>query len=89
MEYAPVIIPTLNRFNHLKRCLESLEQCSGAGYTAVYVGLDYPPSECYEEGWREVTSYLEYKKDNNRFRSFNVFQRSINFGIHAFIIVIT
>lgn len=26
IDYAPVVIPTLNRFDHFKRCLESLER---------------------------------------------------------------
>ena len=45
--YAPVIIVTLNRYEHFKRCLDSLEKCTGANKTDVYVGLDYPPSEKY------------------------------------------
>ena len=41
--YAPVIIPTLSRFEHFKRCWESLENCTGADKTEVFVALDYPP----------------------------------------------
>ncbi len=48
--YAPVLIPTLNRYEHFKRCLESLELCTGADKTDVYVGLDFPPSEKYHKG---------------------------------------
>lgn len=28
-QYAPVVIPTLNRYDHFKACLESLEKCRG------------------------------------------------------------
>ena len=55
--YAPVIILTLNRFEKFKKCLESLEACTGADKTDVYVSLDYPPSEKYVEGWKKIDSY--------------------------------
>lgn len=42
-QYAPVVIPTLNRYDHFKACLESLEKCK----TDVYVVLDFSPSEEY------------------------------------------
>ena len=60
-QYAPVWIPTLNRFEHFKRCLESLERCTGADKTDVYVGLDYPPSDKYVEGWKKIDAYLAEK----------------------------
>ena len=44
-EFAPVLIPTLNRYEHFKRCLESLERCTWAEKTDVYVALDFPPSD--------------------------------------------
>ena len=34
-KYAPIVIPTLNRYEHFKRCLESIERCTGAEYTDV------------------------------------------------------
>lgn len=61
MIYAPVLIPTLNRYDHLRRCLESLSRCSWAEYTDVFVALDYPPEqnrEKYEDGWRQNRAYL-------------------------------
>ena len=45
MIYSPVIITTLNRHEHFRQCLESLERCTDADKTNVYVALDYPPSE--------------------------------------------
>ena len=56
MKYAPVIIPTMNRYNHFYACLESLERCTGSEHTDVYVALDYPPSEKYVDGWKEDIS---------------------------------
>lgn len=83
MTYAPVIIPTLNRFTHFKRCIESLENCTGADKTDVYVGLDFPPSQKYEEGWRQIGEYLAIKQADNRFAKLVVFRREHNCGLHG------
>ena len=56
--FAPVLIPTLNRYEHLKRCVESLSRCTHAEKTELIIGLDYPPSEKYEEGWEKICEYL-------------------------------
>lgn len=83
--YAPVIIPTLNRYDHFRNCLESLEKCTGADNTEVYVGLDYPPSEKYVEGWRRINDYLLEKEKNNGFKSLFVRRREHNCGVgHAY-----
>lgn len=79
MKYAPVIIPTLNRFEHFKHCLESLESCTGAEFTDVYVALDYPPSEKYVEGWKKNNEYLRIKEKNNGFKSLVVYRRKENY----------
>ncbi len=76
---APVFITTLNREKHLKRLISSLKNNPLAGRTDVYVGLDYPPSEKYREGYEEVLAYLE-EGDFSDFRSFNVIKREENFG---------
>lgn len=81
MEHAPVLIPTLNRYDHFKRCLESLERCTGADMTVVYIGLDYPPSEKYIEGWRKIDRYLTEKELNNSFAKLIVKRRNHNLGI--------
>lgn len=79
--YAPVIIPTLNRFEHFQKCLESLEACTGSNRTEVYVGLDYPPSEKYIEGWKRIDDYLKQKEQSNKFLKFTVFRRTENCGV--------
>lgn len=56
--YAPVIIPTLNRFDHFRRLIESLARCTHANKTEVVIGLDYPPSEKYVEGYEKIKTYL-------------------------------
>ena len=83
-KYAPVIIPTLNRYEHFKRCLESLEKCTGAEYTDVYVALDYPPLDKYVEGWKKIGDYLFLKEKNNKFKNLFVIRRERNYGVgHA------
>lgn len=81
MEYAPVIIPTLNRYNHFVKCLTSLESCIGAEKTDVYVALDYPPSSKYIEGWKKTDSFLKDKETCNSFRKLHVIRRDKNYGI--------
>ena len=49
--FAPVIIPTLCRFEHFNRCIESLSKCTWAEYTEVYIGLDYPAKESHWGGY--------------------------------------
>ena len=50
-KYAPVMIPTLCRYEHLKRCIESLQMNSWAKYTDLYIGLDYPAKESHIDGY--------------------------------------
>lgn len=78
-KFAPVIIPTLNRYDHFKRCLESLEQCTWADKTDVYVALDYPLSEKYVEGWKKIDEYLHSKEKNHSFNSLNIIRRNTNY----------
>ncbi len=81
MKYAPVIIPTLNRYEHFVNCLESLEKCTGHEETVVYIALDYPPSSKYEKGWEQISRYLEDKMSNHTFKCLNVVRRERNYGI--------
>lgn len=80
-KYAPVCIPTLNRFEHFKRCLESLELCTDADKTDLYVGLDYPPSEKYVEGWKKIDLYLREKEKHHGFKNLYVRRRDYNCGV--------
>lgn len=80
-KYAPVIIATLNRYDHFYQCLESLEKCIGAENTDVYIGLDYPPSERYVEGWKKINEYLMLKEKHNLFGKLEVHRRDHNCGL--------
>lgn len=81
--YAPVLITTLNRSEHLKRCINSLEKCTGADKTVVYVALDFPPSEKYKKGWLESDEFLKEKENCHTFKDFIVIRRERNYGIGA------
>ena len=78
-KYAPVLIPTLNRYVHFKLCIESLEKCKGAEHTDVYVALDYPPSDKYVDDWKKVDAYLQEKEKTNGFKSLIVHRRKENY----------
>lgn len=56
---APVIIPTLCRYEHFKRCIESLKRNSWAKYTDLYIGLDFPEKESHFEGYQKIKAYLD------------------------------
>ncbi len=58
MIYAPVFIPTLNRYEHLKRCIDSLRGNSWAEYTELYISVDYPTKETHWEGYKKIKQYL-------------------------------
>ena len=79
VSFAPVLIPTLNRYKHLQKCLESLSNCTWADQTEVFVALDYPPSEKYVEGWKKNKEYLEGCGDMG-FKKLHVICRDHNFG---------
>ncbi len=80
-EYAPVLIPTLNRFEHFRRCFNSLEKCTGARNTELFIALDYPPSEQYRDGWQKIDSFLHEKELSCGFKKLHVIRRSYNHGI--------
>lgn len=79
MEYAPIIIPTLNRAEHLKRCILSLANNTGAEFTEVYVSVDYPPNKKYEAGHSEVKKLLD-GIDVSKFKNFQVLYQKKNLG---------
>ena len=78
MVYAPIIIPTLNRYEHLKRCVKSLQQNGWAKYTELYISVDYPAKESHWEGYRKVREYLEDGIEG--FQKVNLFYQQANLG---------
>lgn len=80
MKYYPVIIPTLNRFDHFRNCVESLSRCKGSEETELIIGLDYPPSEKYADGHSNIKSYIP---KITGFAKVTVFEREYNYGAAA------
>lgn len=79
-DFAPIIIPTLCRFEHLKRCLSSLAQCTWANQTVIYIGLDYPLKKSHEEGYVRIKKYLSTSNIGGCFKELNVLYREVNYG---------
>lgn len=77
--YAPVYIPTLCRYEHFKRCIESLSACTYAEYTEVYIALDYPAKDSHKEGYKKIVEYLE-NVGNMNFKNLYVVKRERNYG---------
>lgn len=75
--YAPVIIPTLCRYDHLKRCLDSLQRCEGAEYTDLYLGVDYPLKESHWDGYNKICEYLS---SIDGFNNVVIIKRETNYG---------
>lgn len=85
MIYAPVVIPTLNRYEHLKQCLESLSRCTWADKTEVYVALDYPPADKWDKyapGWEKNRDWLRSIGDMG-FKKLHLIERTENYGIYT------
>lgn len=81
MVYAPVIIPTLCRYEHFVRCIESLRSNTWARYTDVYIGLDYPAKDSHKDGYLRIKEYLN--QDFGEFNQIIVVEREKNFGALA------
>lgn len=75
--FAPVLIPTLNRHMHFKRCVESLSVCTHADKTDLYIFLDYPLKDSHWEGYELIKAYLPNIKG---FKTVNVIEREKNYG---------
>jgi hypothetical protein len=75
--FAPVLIPTLNRHVHFKRCVESLSKCTHAEKTDLFIALDYPLTETHWEGYEKIKAYIPRIKG---FKSVQIIERQKNFG---------
>lgn len=54
----PIIIPTLNRYEKLKNCISSLLLNDESKETELVIGLDFPPSEKYVDGYNKIKNFL-------------------------------
>lgn len=78
MVYAPIMITTCNRYEHLKRCIESLQKNIDVDKTVLYISVDYPPAEAYVEGWEKICRFLRDPIEG--FYKVHVFFRETNLG---------
>lgn len=58
MIYAPIAICTLNRYEHFRRCIESLEKNPWSIYTDIFISVDFPSNEKHKEGYEKIIEYL-------------------------------
>ncbi len=77
MKCYPVIIPTLNRYEHFRACVESLAKCKYADRTELIIGLDYPAKESHFDGYLKIKNYLP---EISGFAKVTVFERTENLG---------
>lgn len=80
MSYAPVIITTLCRYEHFRKCIESLAACTDADKTEVYVALDYPATDAHREGYEKIKSFLD-KAGDMGLKKLHVVMRLYNYGV--------
>lgn len=78
-EFAPVLITTCNRYEHLKTSIEALRKCKYAKNTELYISVDYPPSDSYVEGYNKNIEYLSNKIDG--FKEVFIIHHNENVGV--------
>lgn len=78
MIYAPVVIPTLCRFEHFVACIDSLKKNELAKYTELYIGLDYPTKESHWSGYNKIKELLDEGIEG--FAYVHIFIRQENLG---------
>lgn len=76
-KFVPIAIHTLNRYNHFKRCIESLQQCKYANQTELYIAIDYPSKEAHWDGYNKILNYIPTIEG---FKEVFLYKREYNFG---------
>ena len=82
MIYAPVLIPTLCRYDKFVKCFESLNENTWAEYTDLFIALDHPKKPSHKEGYDKIKAYCDDAINNGRvrFKSVTLILRSNNLG---------
>jgi hypothetical protein len=76
-KFAPVIIPTCNRWQHFKNLVHSLQACPLAEQTHLYIALDAPFSKAVEEENRRI---LQFAENITGFARVTIWKREWNLG---------
>ena len=58
MNKAPILIPTLCRFDLFKQCVETLSECPGAEESVLFIALDFPLNESHKHGYEKIKNYI-------------------------------
>lgn len=78
MKFAPVIIPTLCRFEQFKSCIMSLQRNKHASATELYIGLDYPAQASHWHGYQKIREFINAGIDG--FSQVNIIEQKQNKG---------
>lgn len=77
MKYAPVFIPTLCRYEHLRRCIESLSRNKFSKETELYIALDFPLVDSHFMGYNKILKYID---EISGFKKVHIIKRQKNLG---------
>ncbi|MBU3615521.1 glycosyltransferase [Polynucleobacter sp. Latsch14-2] len=77
--YAPILIATCNRIDHLKRTINALQCAEGASNTPLYISIDGPYSESVRIANDEVKKFINNVEG---FLYVKVFEREKNIGTY-------
>ena len=82
MIYAPVLIPTLCRYEKFVKCFESLQKNTWADLTDVFIALDYPVHESHQDGYKKIQEYCNQVISSGKsgFKSVTLICRDTNYG---------
>lgn len=78
MIYAPILITTLNRYECLKKCIESLQINTWSDKTELFISVDFPPSDKYVDGYKKIKEYLG--QNIVGFKNVTIFFQKSNLG---------
>ena len=78
--FCPIIIGTLNRFEHFKLCVESLQNCENADKTEIFISVDYPLKKEHENGYEKILNYLN-ENPLTGFKKAHIYYQEKNLGV--------
>lgn len=77
-KFAPILIPTLNRYDHFKSCISSLKKCLYSDQTDLFIALDYPSKEEQNDGYFKIINFLN--SNISGFNTVTIYKRNVNYG---------
>lgn len=75
--FSPILITTLNRHDHFKRCIDSLSRCVHSEETELYIALDYPFRDSHWEGYNRIKDFIDHITG---FKAVHIIKRETNYG---------